>query len=203
MPWTVLDCSAYRDLSMHARALLFEVARQFVRDNNGSLLLSRAYMTSRGWNSADMLTKAKRELLEAGFIYETVKGQRPNKASWYAVTWRSLDPNPKYDAGAVEGFKRGAYAISPAATTVPAVKPPKPSREQLYERWASRPKNEVLGPSHGTEPRSIGPPHGTEPFPVVPPHGTNKPPFGGPPVPPHGHPLEKPSAVRESAAATT
>lgn len=203
LPWTVLDCSAYRSLSMHARALLFEVARQFVRDNNGSLLLSRAYMAERGWNSVDMLTKAKRELLEAGFIYETVKGQRPNKASWYAVTWRALDPNPKYDVGASQGFKRGAYATGSACNIVPPSKPPKPTREQLYERWRTTPKNDVLVPPHGTEPRSIGPPHGTEPFPVVPPHGTNKATFGGPSVPPHGHHLDMPSAARESATATT
>ena len=35
LPWSVLDCPAYARLSMHARALLLEVARQFVRDNNG------------------------------------------------------------------------------------------------------------------------------------------------------------------------
>lgn len=87
LPWAVLDCPAYARLSMHARALLLEVARQYVRDNNGRLLLSRDYMAKRGWKSSDMLTKAKRELLDAGFIFETVKGHRPSKASWYAVTW--------------------------------------------------------------------------------------------------------------------
>jgi len=54
LPWAVLDCPAYAGLSMHARALLLEVARQYVRDNNGRLLLSRAYMGARGWKSADM-----------------------------------------------------------------------------------------------------------------------------------------------------
>ena len=147
LPWSVLDCPAYNRLSMHARALLLEVARQFVRDNNGRLLLSRAHMQTRGWKSADMLSKAKRELLEAGFIYETVKGQRPNKASWYAVTWRMLDRHPGYDMGAVEGFVRGAY------------------------RNASASKNTTLSPPHGTGRLSIVPPHGTgEPL-SVPPHG--------------------------------
>lgn len=94
---------------MHARALLLEVARQYVGGNNGRLLLSREYMAKRGWKSNDMLTKAKRELLNGGFIHETVMGHRPNKASWYAVTWRTLDRIPGYDAGAVESFRRGAY----------------------------------------------------------------------------------------------
>lgn len=171
LPWSVLDCPAYTRLSMHARALLLEVARQFVRDNNGRLLLSRAHMQTRGWKSADMLSKAKRELLEAGFIYETVKGQRPNKASWYAVTWRMLDRHPGYDMGAVEGFMRGAY------------------------RNASVSKNTTLSPLHGTGRPSIVPPHGTgEPL-SVPPHGPMGDSFDALSVPPHGHHLDMPSAV--------
>ena len=109
LPWSVLDCPAYAALSHPARALLFELARQFVRDNNGRLLLSDAYLAKRGWNSPDVILRAKRKLIEAGFIHETVKGHRPNKASWYAVTWRALDKIPGYDPGAAETFVRGAY----------------------------------------------------------------------------------------------
>ena len=94
---------------MHSRALLLEVARQFVRDNNGRMLLSRVYMATRGWKSMDMLNKCKAELIEAGFIFQTVQGHRPNKASWYAVTWRALDKLPGYDPGAEKFFERGAY----------------------------------------------------------------------------------------------
>jgi hypothetical protein len=86
LPWAALDCPAYARLTMHARALLLEVARQYVRDNNGRLLLSRAHMGPRGWKSMDMLNKAKNELVAGGFIFQTVMGHRPNKASWYAVT---------------------------------------------------------------------------------------------------------------------
>ena len=176
LPWSVLDCPSYRDLSMHARALLLEVARQFVRDNNGRLLLSRAYMEGRGWKSSDMLSKAKRELLDGGFIHETVKGHRPNKASWYAVTWRILDRHPAYDAGAVESFRRGSY------------------RQNLPL------KNRSLGPSHGTGASSIAPPHGTAPAAPVPPHGPISGAFALRSVPPHGHHLEKPSATAVQAA---
>jgi len=109
LPWSVLDSPAYLALSHPARSLLLEVARQYVRDNNGRLLASRAYLAKRGWNSASVIDRAKRELLAAGFIQETVMGHRPNKASWYAVTWQTLDHHPGFDAGAVEGFRRGAY----------------------------------------------------------------------------------------------
>jgi hypothetical protein len=170
LPWTVLDCPAYSRLTMHARALLLEVARQFVRDNNGRLLLSRAYMETRGWKSVDMLTKAKRELLGAGFIHETVKGHKPNKASWYAVTWRTLDRHPGFDAGAVETFERSAF------------------------RKGEPLKNASLRPPHGTESPSIAPSHGTESALPVPPHGPIRGAFARLSVPPHGHHLEKPSA---------
>lgn len=69
MPWSVLDCPAYARLSHPAKALLFEVARQLGKDNNGRLLISRAYMAKRRWNSSDTITNAKRQLLEGGFIY--------------------------------------------------------------------------------------------------------------------------------------
>lgn len=166
MPWTVLDSHAYARLSHPARSLLMELARQYVRDNNGRLLASRAYLSKRGWNSADVIQRAKDELIRAGFIHETVKGQRPNKASWYAITWYSLDRLPGFDPGAAESFERGAYR-----------------------------KNAILSPSHGTESRRIVPSHGTETSPPVPSHGTmngKKRPLS---VPSHGHHLDKPSAV--------
>jgi hypothetical protein len=191
LPWSVLDSAAYLALSMHARALLLEIARQYVRDNNGRLLASRAFMAGRGWKSADMLTKAKRELLEGGFIYETVKGHRPNRASWYAITWQSLDKHPGFDQGAAHAFKRSAYQ---QGAPLPMPKP-KPSRDELYRKW-DEPKNASLKPPHGTESPSIGPSHGTETPQPVPPHGPIKAISGPLSVPPHGHHLDMPSAER-------
>lgn len=110
LPWAVLDCDAYRELSHPARSLLLEIARQFVRDNNGRLLTSMKHLRKRGWRSADVISRAKRELIEGGFIHETVHGHRPNRASWYAVTWQRLDLHKDYDSGAKETFRRGSYA---------------------------------------------------------------------------------------------
>ena len=172
LPWAVLDSPAYLSLSMHARALLLEVARQFTRDNNGWLLLSRAHMAGRGWKSCDMLDKAKRELLAAGFIFETVKGQRPNKAARYAVTWRALDRHPGYDVGSMEGFQRGAYRLKEPVQIAPLVPP------------HGTEKNASLVPSHGTLDRSIAPPHGAI-------RGD----FGALSVPPHGHLSREPSTA--------
>lgn len=121
IPWAVLDSQAYRALSYPARALLLEMARQLRGDNNGSLLCSRAYMANRGWKSWDVVHRAKGELLAAGFLHETVMGQRPNKASWYAVTWLTLDKIDGFDPGAASTFVRSAYrqreAPAPIAKT--------------------------------------------------------------------------------------
>jgi hypothetical protein len=180
LPWSVLDCPAYAALSANAKALLLEVARQHCRDNNGRLLLSRAYMTTRGWKSVDMIAKGKQELLAAGFIHETVKGQRPNKASWYAVTWQSLDKIQGFDQGSALLFQRSAYLKKAPV------------------------KNAPLIPSHGTERPAIAPPHGTETPLSVPPHGAMEGVFQVSSVPPHGHLLEKPSiAVAEPASNST
>lgn len=109
IPWAVLDSAAYQRLSHPARSLLMEIARQFHGDDNGRMIVTLAYLKPRGWTSNDVISRAKAELLDAGLIFETCKGQRPNRASWYAVTWLSLDKLDGYDAGVAAAFPRGAY----------------------------------------------------------------------------------------------
>ena len=109
LPHDVLYSDAYQSISHAARSLLLEVALQYKSDNNGMLLLSTRHLKKRGWRSADVITRKKRELLDAQLIFETVKGHRPNKASWYAVTWFNLDSNKQYDIGISKAFVKGAY----------------------------------------------------------------------------------------------
>lgn len=109
IPHCVLDSAAYLDLSGIAVKLLLDLAHQYNLKNNGCLLASFHYMSvKRGWSSADQLTKAKRELLEHDLIVETVKGHRPNKASWFALTWMALDSIAGLEISA-QSFPRGAY----------------------------------------------------------------------------------------------
>ena len=186
VPWAVLDCPAYRALSHPARALVMEIARQFTRNNNGRLLASRAHLAARGWTSNDTISRARRELLAGGFIHQMVQGYRPNKASWFAATWLELDRLPGFDPGAAESFRRGAYRAAALPT-------PKPSRDELYQKWRTPPatKNAKLRPSGGTERTPIAPSGGTEPKAVAPSGGTMAGIFGGAPTPPAGHPLDK------------
>lgn len=209
LPWTVLDCPAYTALSYPARALLMEVARQFVRDNNGRMLLSIAYLSKRGWKSSDVITRAKRELLAAGFIFETVMGHRPNKASWYAVTWRTLDKLQGYDEGATASFVRGAYMST--------VLKPQPTREQLYEKWRGagaggtgkatttnkKPTKKIasLTPAHGVEGTPIAPAGGVETIAVAPSGGAIDPVFTPLSTPSNGDHLEMPSTAVSAVSA--
>ena len=171
LPWTVLDCPAYSLLSHPAKSLLMEFARQFVRDNNGRLLASGKYLSKRGWKSADVIQRAKRELIEAGFIYETVKGHRPNKASWYAITWQDLDRHPNYDAGAFEGWRdaRSGYEKSKAL------------------------KIKSLIPSQGVSSGGIVPSGVVKTTSSIPPNGTVVANFASLPTPSSGNHLEMPS----------
>lgn len=134
LPWSVLDSPKYQQLSTAARALLIEFARQYVRDNNGRLLASRKHLLARGWTSNDVITRAKKELIEGGFIFETVIGHRPNKASWYALTWYDLNNHKGFDPGASALFKRGTYMCPKMVLVMP---PPKLTREELYAKHRS------------------------------------------------------------------
>jgi hypothetical protein len=209
LPWSVLDCAAYARLSHPARTLLMELARQFVKDNNGRLLLSFAYLSTRGWKSADVITRAKRALLSTGFIHETVMGHRPNKASWYAVTWRALDKMEGYDEGAEATFRRGAYMDNTP------LKPQK-TREQLFKKWDGSgrsgtktvtstkiqvDKNTSLMPPHGVETALIAPSGGVETNLIAPSHGAMEPVLVPPPTPSHGNHLDMPSIAVDSVCA--
>ncbi len=174
IPWTVFDSPAYARLSHPAKALLMEFARQFVRDNNGRLLCSMAHLGPRGWKSNDVITRAKAELLKTGFIFETCKGHRPNRASWYAVSWRTLDRHNGYDLGAIESFERGAYR-----------------------------KNAPPTPSPGVGRSSIAPSPGVEKPPPTPSRGAIRGVFGTRSTPPPGDHLEKPSVGSKGTALAT
>ena len=117
LPWVILDSAEYIALSHPAKSLLLEFSRQHFFDKkeglftNGRLLANSKTLEKRGWKSSDTLTRAKRELINSGFLFETVKGHRPNKASWYALTWFALPKRSNYDFGIQ--FKRFRSLINP------------------------------------------------------------------------------------------
>lgn len=196
LPWCVIDSQAYQGLSYPAAALLIELARQYVRNNNGRLLLSQRYLATRGWRSGALIDRAKRELQDAKLIYQTVQGHRPNKASWYALTWYSLDKLPGYDAGAVEGFRRGMYSTFQPSTPVP-------TREALFDKWRGHGKTaatkiDMPTPAGGLEGAVIAPAGGLGTSPPSPAGGAIRGVFDALPSPAHGNHLDKPFCTGES-----
>ncbi|MDR3369057.1 hypothetical protein [Rhodoferax sp.] len=200
LPWSVIDSQAFQSLSYPAVALLIELARQYVRNNNGRLLLSANYLRSRQWHSKDVIERARRELLDVKLIYQTVQGHRPNKASWYALTWYTLDRLPDYDAGAVEGFRRGMYASFQLPT-------PAPTREALFEKWRGygvtgqkKPASKIdrLSPADGAERAAIAPAGGVESLSTAPAHGAIRALLPTRSTPANGHHLDKPFCTADS-----
>jgi hypothetical protein len=111
LPHEMLNHRAFLGLSPYAKALLLDVAVQYRGDNNGDLSCAWKLMKPRGWRSEATLNKAKRELLDAGFLFEARKGRRPNVCGLYALTWREFNDSPKHDCKPT-AFLRGAYRFS-------------------------------------------------------------------------------------------
>lgn len=169
LPYVVLDSPAYASLGYPARALLFDMARQLGTENNGRLLASRACLKKRGWTSNDVIGRALKQLIAEGLVFQTVKGHRPNKASWYAVTWYDLAKLKGYDEGAALLFPRGAYV-----------------------------NGAHLNPSDGHKRPPIAPQSGTEANPPAPANGTVLPILEAASTPCHGHHLDMPSVLAVS-----
>lgn len=90
LPAAVLESRAYLGLSAPAVRLLIDLAWQFKGQNNGDLSCTWRTMQPRGWRSRDTLTRALRELLNAGLI-ELVRQGGLHQCSLFALTWLPVD----------------------------------------------------------------------------------------------------------------
>lgn len=137
LPYSVLNSPLFTALSPHALKLLIDVAAQYRGDNNGDLSTAWKLMQPRGWRSEATLHKVKRELLDAGFLYETRKGRRPNVCSLFALTWRTLDDSDKFDPGAKAGFTPSEFRFkAPLSVIAAPVKGVSPTSARVVARAA-------------------------------------------------------------------
>ena len=90
LPAEVINSEAFLSLSSHAVRLLIDLGAQYRGHNNGDLCGTWSIMRQRGWRSPGTLERAKKELIEAGFIEQTRWGGR-NRCSLYALAWRGID----------------------------------------------------------------------------------------------------------------
>ncbi len=90
LPHTLINTRKYRSLSYHAVKLLVDLGSQYRGFNNGDLCAAWSTMKPMGWKSRSSLYKAKKELLDVGFILVTRQGGR-NRATLYAITWKEVN----------------------------------------------------------------------------------------------------------------
>ncbi len=165
LPHSVLDSAAFAAASYPAKALLLEIVRQLNGRNNGHLQLSHPWLKSRGWNSRDVISRAKHELIGRGLIMLTKQGGFNCGASQYLVTWLPVSNFVGLD------ISKGTY--HPGAWALLDKMPPL--------------KNAKPRPPDGTEKPETVPANGTVPTNTVPPDGTVRPLLATAAVPPDGN----------------
>lgn len=90
LPRNVTGSEKFIKLSAHAVKLLVDLGRQYHGKNNGDLCMTWSMMKNRGWKSQDTLNKARKELVDTGFIMLTRQGGM-HQPSLYAITWQKID----------------------------------------------------------------------------------------------------------------
>lgn len=89
-PHSVTGHHNFIKLSPYALKLLIDMGSHYNGYNNGDLCITWSIMKKRGWKSQTTLNKARKELLDAGFIMVTRQGGR-HQAALYAITWNKID----------------------------------------------------------------------------------------------------------------
>ena len=94
MPKNVLRSPNYVKLSAWSTKLIYDLAEQYVGDNNGNLCATWVFMRDRGWKSKDTLNNAIHELRYYELIVQTQFGGL-NTPSLYAFPWLKIDKAKK------------------------------------------------------------------------------------------------------------
>lgn len=148
VPHGVMDSNAFQGAGHPARSLLYELIRQLSGRNNGHLQLTSPWLKKRGWNSADVVQRAKGELLERGLIVLTRQGGLNSGPCQYGVTWLHISNFVGLDLSP-QGYHPGQWRLMD--------KPPLIEKRTLSSatRSGAVPLNgaaELLGvPSHGAK----------------------------------------------------
>ena len=98
----IFDHEDYLALSKPARALLWDLARQYNQRNNGNLSAAPGTMARYGYSKAS-LHRLTRELVKRGWIAVTRTPIHPRQCYLYRLTWLDVDDwdgEPTLDDGA-------------------------------------------------------------------------------------------------------
>ncbi|MEH6552429.1 MAG: hypothetical protein V7744_20835 [Pseudomonadales bacterium] len=92
IPYHVAQSYQFATLSAHANKLLLDLLLQYTGSNNGRLSACWTLMRARQWRSTSTVFKAKKELLEKGFIVVTKSGKKMRgHPTLLAITWNGID----------------------------------------------------------------------------------------------------------------
>ena len=113
IPHSVLDSRSFQAARHTAKALLYELMRQVNGRNNGHLQLYTGWLKGRGWKSADVVQRAKNELIHRGLIVQSRQGGLNIGPSLYAVSWLSVSNFVGLDITA-QTYAYGRWRDAPA-----------------------------------------------------------------------------------------
>ena len=163
VPHGVMDSNAFQGAGHPARSLLYELIRQLSGRNNGHLQLTSPWLKKRGWNSADVVQRAKGELLERGLIVLTRQGGMNSGPCLYGVTWLQISNFVGLDLSP-QRYHPGQWRLMDKSPLV-------------GKRGLSSVSRSGAVPSNGAAALSAVPSHGAKTAlsgaQAVPPHGNN------------------------------
>ena len=90
LPHAILYHSNYHSLTSSEVKLYIDIAAQYFGSNNGDLSAAWTTMKDKGWHSKETLFKARKGLVEKGFIVVTREGGR-NRCTLFGLTFQPID----------------------------------------------------------------------------------------------------------------
>ena len=124
IPVCVIESAAYRDCSVHARAVLVELVSRMRGYNNGKLAVSQRKLVSSLRCSPRKVVRAIAEPMEHGFLDISVEGKwKERMARQYRLTFVSTKNGPatnEYRYWSATGKSGATAKVSPSLRTATA-----------------------------------------------------------------------------------
>lgn len=156
IPVCVIESAAYRDCSVHARAVLVELVSRMRGYNNGKLAVSQRELVSSLRCSPRKVVRAIAELMDHGFLDVSVEGKwKERMARQYRLTFVSTKTAPatnEYRCWSRAGNSGATAKVSPSLRTATASIAA--ARKPAFAPVAIRPSGAQKTANLGNEPAS-------------------------------------------------
>lgn len=119
VPHAVLDSAAFLGATHPARSLLLELMRQHTGRNNGHFQLASGWLRRRGWKSADVVQRAKVELIARQLAIKTRLGGLNAGPDLWALTWLPISDYSGLSEVNAKTYHPGAWHFLDKAIPLP------------------------------------------------------------------------------------